>query len=449
MIGRTPAIALRDYQAGAIDRTFAELRAGKRRVCVVAPTGAGKTVIIADVVRRHRAHPRGGGVLVVVHRTELVTQTRTKLLDAGLERVGIIAAGRDEDHDAPVLVASIQTLIARDAWPDGVTLLVLDECHHYVADEWKAVAVRYRDAFTLGFTATPERSDGSPLGDIFEALVVVIQTQELIALAHLAPIDVVAPERVTDGLCTTPIAAWREHARGRPTVVFCSTVEAAIELASQIKTEGTRAAAVWGDMPDDERAGALSAFAGGEIEVLTNVFVLTEGWDCPPAEVCILARGCDHVGTLLQMVGRVLRVAPGKSRALFVDLCGVVHRHGYPDELRQFSLAGRAISGAAPTKDCPECALEWPLAARLCDPDHPAQRGCGHVFARRDRGLDLAPLRRLTVAERERLAFAHVLGIARSRGWSDGYAIHRFAERFGRKPWALWKEFGCRSRRAA
>jgi superfamily II DNA or RNA helicase len=441
--------ALRAYQALGIEAIFAELRSGKRRVLVVAPTGAGKTIVIAEIVRKHRAHPRGGRALVVVHRAELVEQTRAKLLTAGLERVGIVAAGRDEDHGAPVLVASVQTLLARDVWPDGITLLIPDEAHHYRAEEWRRVPDHYVGAFVIGFTATPMRSDGSPLGDLFDALVVVAQVPELIELGHLCPIDVVAPPRETDGLCEIPITAWRQNGRGRPTVIFCSTVDAAQELAEEITAEGANAAAIWGDMRDDDRESALAGFASGAIATLTNVFVLTEGWDCPRAEVCILARGCDHVGTYLQMVGRVLRPYPGKAGALLVDLRGVVHRHGYPDEIRQYSLNGRAISGAGPTKDCPECALEWPLSQRLCDPEHDEQEGCGYVFPRRGPALDLAPLRRMTPEERERKAFEHALQLARSRGWSDGYAIHRFAERFGRKPWGLWREFGCKSRGAA
>lgn len=439
--------ALRDYQARGIEATFAELRAGKRCVLVVAPTGAGKTVILSEIVRRHRAHPRGGRALVVVHRAELVSQTVDKLRRAGIDRVGIVAAGRDEDHAAPVLVASVQTLLAREAWPEGVTLLVPDEAHHYRADEWRRVPEQYSAAWVIGFTATPERSDGSALGDVFDSIVVVAQVPELIEAGHLCPIDVVAPERETDGLCDLPLTAWRTHAKGRPTVVFSSSVEAAQELADQVARDGTPAAAVWGDQPNEQREAAIEGFARGDVELLANVFVLTEGWDAPRAEVCILARGCDHVGTYLQQVGRVLRPHPGKARALLVDLRGVVHRHGYPDELRQFSLAGRAISGAAPTKDCPECGLEWPLAARRCDPDHDEQQGCGHVFPRRGKGLDLAPLKRLTGPERERAFFAHHLKVARLRGWSDGYAIHRFVEKFGRKPWGLWREFGCAARR--
>jgi DNA repair protein RadD len=375
---------LRTYQVDTIDRTFAELRAGKRSVLVVGPTGMGKTVALSEVIRRHRAHPKGGRVLVAVHRGELVGQTRRKLLDAGLERVGVIAGDRDEDHGAPVLVATTQTLLARGQWPDGVTLLILDEAHHYRADEWRAVPEHYPNAYTIGFTATPERSDGSPLGDIFASMVVAVQTPELIAAGHLCAIDVVAPARRTDGICSSPIEAWREHARGRPTVIFCSSVDAARELADAIQHEGASARAVWGDQGADGRAASLSGFASGSVEVLTNVFVLTEGWDCPRAEVCIIARNCDHVGTFLQMTGRVLRPFASKDRALLVDLCGLVHEHGYPDIVRQFSLAGRAISGAAPTKDCPQCGSEVPLAAREC-PD------CGFQFPPSARAMDLAP----------------------------------------------------------
>ena len=432
---------LRPYQVQGIDRTLALLRSGKRRVCVVAPTGAGKTVILSEFVRRHRLNPKGGRVLVGVHRGELVTQTQAKLIAAGLD-VGIVAAGRDARHDLPVLVASIQTMLARSIWPDGITLLILDEAHHYVADEWKKVAEHYPNVYVLGFTATPERGDGSALGDIFDAMVVVAQTKELIDLGHLCPIDWVGPERRTRDDCEEPIEAWTKHARGKSAVMFCPSVESAQKLAADINAREDRpaAAAIWGDMKIDTRHAALSSFARGELDCLTNVFVLTEGWDCPRAEVCIIARGCDHVGTYLQMVGRVLRPFPGKARALCVDLRGVAADHGFPDELRQFSLDGKAISGAAPTKDCPECGYECHLAARLC-PE------CRYEFPIRPRALDIAPMTRMTADERERLAFKRALFEARERGWSDGWAVKVFLKRFGRRPWKLWKEFGCRSKK--
>jgi len=138
----------------------------------------------------------------------------------------------------------------------------------YVADEWRKIAARYLSAYVLGFTATPERGDGTPLGDIFMGLVVVAQTRELIALGHLCAVDVVSPERETTDLCAEPIDAWRTHARGRPTVIFCASVDAARQLADGIATEGTRAAAIWGDMDDDDRADALGRFALGDLDVL-------------------------------------------------------------------------------------------------------------------------------------------------------------------------------------
>jgi superfamily II DNA or RNA helicase len=436
--------ALRPFQADGIARTLAELTAGKRSVCCVGPTGMGKTVVLAELVRRHAG--KGGRTLVIVHRAELLEQTAEKLRAAGLDRVGVVAAGRDVDHGSGVLVATVQTLLARDKMPERITLLILDECHHYAAAEWRKVPEAYPSAYTLGFTATPMRSDGTPLGDIFESMVVFAQVPELIELGYLVPIDVVAPERETEALCADPFDAWQEHAVGRPALVFCSDVAAAQNLDRRMREAGARSAAIWGDMPSTDRAIALAGFKSGDLDVLTSVHVLTEGFDATRAEVCVLARGCDHVGTFLQMVGRVLRPHPGKTKALLVDLRGLVHKHGYPDQLRQFSLTGRAISGDAPTKDCPECGMEWPLAARICDTE---MCGCGHVFPRRGVGFDLAPLRRMSAEDRERRCFAHFLDVARSRGWKPGYAVVKFVERFGRKPWALWREHFPKSGAAA
>ena len=432
---------LRDYQQRGIESLRSCVREGKRRPLLVAPTGSGKTILISEIARSHLAKTNAARVLVVVHRAELVTQTIAKLTAAGVDRVGVIAAGRDFDHDAPVLVASVQTLLARDTLPDDVTLLILDEAHHYCADEWRRVADHYCAALTIGFTATPMRGDGTALGDIFDSIVVVAQIPELIAAGHLCPIDVVTAARATSGLCEDPLEAWERHAGPRPGVAFCASVQDSRSLADRMNEGGRRAAAIWGDMANDAREDALARFAAGDLDVLTNCFVLTEGWDAPRAEVCMIARGVDHVGTFLQMVGRVLRPAPGKTGALLIDLRGVVHVHGAPDELRTFSLDGRAISGPAPTKDCPACGSEIPLSAREC-PD------CGNAFEPHARGFDLAPLERLTKDGRERAFFEHHLRIARSRGWSDGVAVAKFKAKFGRAPWALWRAFGCKSRKS-
>lgn len=428
---------LRPYQARALDLAREHFRRGARRVLLVAPTGAGKTVIFSAIARAHAE--RGGRVLVFVHRDELLTQSVEKLRAEGLH-VGEIAAGRPRDPGAPVQVASIGTVLAMhkrgEALP-GASLVVLDEAHHYVADTWGAIAASYVDAKIVGVTATPERGDGTPLGDLFDVLVPVASVRELTELGYLVPCEVRAPKRKRRTLSQDPVDAYREHATGRRAVVFAASVAASQDLAARFVAAGIAAAHIDGTTPVAERRDTLTRFERGELSVLTNVFVLTEGWDCPPVDTCILARGFTHAGTYLQAVGRVLRPSPGKTRAIVLDLRGAAVTHGLPDAERVYSLEGRGI-GLAPTKECIECGADVPLAAPEC-PE------CGHVFPP-GLGAELGAmepeeaLRTLTQETIERAYWAEMVATAAARGFRPGWAVHRFAERFGRRPWKLWRE---------
>ena len=428
---------LRPYQVEGRRKIVESYNAGSRSICVVAPTGSGKTVLISDIARGHEA--KGGSPLITVHRHPLIPQTIAKLKAAGVDNVSVIAPGYTESPGAKVRIATIQSLLCRGELPDA-SMLLMDEAHHYVADAWGAVAAKYAHALRIGFTATPERSDGTPLGDLFDSLVVIATIPELTALGHLVPCDVIAPPRQTRTLAWDPVDAWFEHAFNRPTVVFAGGCEDGKLLADRFNGRGIAAGYVDGDTPAEERDATLAAFAAGELRIVVNIFVLTEGWDCPSSEVCMIARGCSHAGTFLQMVGRVLRPFPGKDRALLLDLRGVVHEHGLPDESRSFSLEGRAISGGeAPVKTCPVCSHVCAIACRVCPT-------CDAEFAF-DTTEDRCALVKITKAEVERGFFVSQLEEATRRGYKPGFAAHRFQEKFGRFPAKYWREFV--SRRAA
>ncbi len=325
-------ISLRPHQTTGIKLARERYREGHRSVLLVAPCGAGKTLIFCWVARS--AVERGGRVLVVVHRRELVKQTVAKMRLSGLGRVGIIAAGEPSDPDAPVQVASICTLLARvkrssgglfvgDGLPDA-TLVVPDEAHHYVSDEWSLIKDRYAAAKILGVTATPERGDGRALGDLFDVLVPVASVKELIAAGYLVPCDVIAPPKKMKRNHEDPVDAYVKHGGGRKAVVFASSVKAAYELAGRFTMAGFPAACIEGEMDAGARDIALDRFARGELRVLVNVFVLTEGWDCLDEETEILTadgwRGIGHVkkGDIVES----LNLATGQLESTVVESYG-------------------------------------------------------------------------------------------------------------------------------
>lgn len=402
---------LRHYQVRAIAETRQAYQQGARGVVLVLPTGAGKTVILAEVVRLHLAsHPEGEAV-VYVHREELVEQTRAKLAAVG----------------ASARVEMIQTAIRREVRPS--TLAVIDECHHMGqgAEQWSGLARDLR-CHVLGLTATPQRGDGTALVG-FDRLVVGATTRELTELGYLCPCEVIAPDR--GGVLADPVEAYQEYGSGRPAVVYCQTVEHAQEVADRLG-----GACVDGDMPAAARASAISSFQRGEVSVLANVYVLTEGWDAPRAEVCVVGRGASAACTWLQMIGRVLRPSPGKRKALVIDCKGSVYQHGLPTDDRTWTLdgTGHVLSKADPLRQCPQCGgVSRPA------PDCP---WCGYRFppprlplARR---IEMGQVSQVAPEEQRRAYYDQLRAQARARGYSAGWAMYRFKARWGHWPPRGW-----------
>lgn len=342
---------LHPYQQAAYDEGRDHYRAGRRSVLFVGPTGMGKTVLGGAMVRG--AVERGKRVAWYAHTRELVTQAAKSI-----ERFGVKVGFAGLCPDAPCQVTSVQTALARRMLPPA-DLVFLDEAHHYAAEEWRRVPDAYRQmgARFVGLTATPERADGLGLGmgaePLFDALVTVCQVADLVELWREDPTrglvpcegdDIIQPSRPVRKLAQEPVAAYLAHAPGRSAVVFAPHVKAAQSFAEGFARAGIEVGVVHGGMGKDERDTTLARFASGQLRVVVNVMVLTEGWDAPIADTCILARKVGSRSLYLQMVGRVLRPFPGKTRAILLDLVGAVRAHGPPGEPSVYSLDGIACA---------------------------------------------------------------------------------------------------------
>lgn len=336
-------VQLRQYQLDAIGKIRQAAQQGSKAILVVSPTGSGKTTIASELVRRSVEH--GKKAIWLAHRSELVDQAFDRLKDFGLV-VGAVSASstRQPNPYAPVQVASIQTLIARKLRPEA-DVLVWDEAHHAPSDLWSGVAADYAKSMLIGFSATPERSDGRGLGAIYTRIVVAARVRELVADGHLVPCDIRRPaDRLRPGsIAKRPVDAYLSEARTRRAIVFSPSVIAAEKHRDEFREAGIDAEIVEGNTPPSERTRILGAFKNGTLRVLVNVYVLTEGFDAPETDCVILARGCGTAGTYLQMVGRGLRPAPGKTDCILIDLHGISHVHGHPEDDRQYSLDGRGI----------------------------------------------------------------------------------------------------------
>lgn len=378
---------LRDYQDPDVDRIRALLRQGRKRICYQAPTGSGKTVVFCYIAKK--AAENGRRVVILVHKVELVDQTCAALTAAGV-RFGIIASGYPEDLDAPVQVASVMTLINRLDWLRDVHLLIVDEAHHVMAHTWLAVLAALPGAVVLGVTATPERLDGKGLGEVFESLIVGPAVKTLIAQGWLAPFVVYAPERMVNlkGIRTTAgdyrlgelarrmnteivlddaLTEYRKHLEGRTAIAFCTTIEHSRATARFFRSAGVSAEHLDGDTPRRERQDIIKRLETGETSVVCNCGIVSEGLDVPSVGGVILLRPTKSLAVYLQQIGRALRPAPGKDRAVVLDHSGNVFKHGLPDLEHAWSLEGRPKKkGKALVRRCPECGALVPISARDC-----------------------------------------------------------------------------------
>lgn len=420
----------RGYQDRAHRRVL-EAWERARTVCLCAPTGSGKTAMGSMHVTDARA--AGQRVLWLAHTRELIRQACDRIGGAP------ICPGMRPDPGNPVQVATVQTLLARGDRPPA-DLLVLDECHHYAdtAPEFARVRQHYANVRTLGLTATPERLDGSPLGDVFAELVVAATYSELLNAGHLAECVVYAPpsDQAQSGWAMDPVEAYQRYAEGSPALVFLDRVPRCREWAAKFVDAGISAHVISAETPLDERAEALERFSRGSCRVLLNVACLTEGVDLPNARTVILGRAPSHASLYLQIVGRALRPHEDKPHALLIDLVDATSTHGYPTEDREYSLTGEAIqrSKTAALSTCLTCGAVYP-AARKCPQ-------CGWERPERppptvriyDVALERVYAGQATPAEAKEREWDRLRGLCERKGWSITWAVQQYKKLFHEAP---------------
>jgi superfamily II DNA or RNA helicase len=381
---------LRPYQLDAYARVRAaavNLRATHpdrpAAVLLVLPTGGGKTEVAGEFIRN--AVKRTARVLFLAHRRDLVSQAWTRLQGMGID-CGMIMAGTPMRSDLPVQVASKDTITARGHAPDNIDLIVVDEAHHTAALDYRAILDVYPKAKSiLGLTATPERSDGAALSPPFQRMIVACQISDLMREGWLLPCDVIRPDgpKPRKALSQHPVDAYLEHCNGERCVVFTQGIKEADQWSEEGRARGIEARSAHSQKKDKERAATLAAFAAGDVRLVFNPMILTEGWDCPPCSIVMIARGCDSMSTYLQMIGRALRPSekrakPGE-RAKLIDLRGWSWAHGLPEEDREYSLEGRAMRRKSDSWRCPPpCgALNAKSSKKceLCGQEKPASQG--------------------------------------------------------------------------
>ncbi len=407
----------REYQSRALLEVSLRERCGASVVALVAPTGSGKTKMAVEWARR-KIQETGEWGMWVTHRQELTDQAWSNFAYAEKVRFRTIQSG----------------LLGHAAW------YVLDECHHYYgAPEWTKRCEPARRGPTLALTATPERADGTGLGNLADAIVVAAQPKELIRDGWLVPSEVIAASRPTRTLTMHPVEAWQKHAGGRKAIVFCRDVKHAQDMADAFRDAGIPAGCIDGRLDSDLRAARLAAHAAGDLTVLTTVQVLTEGYDDPSVGCAIMARGFSSAGAWIQACGRVVRPYPGKTNAIIIDLRGSVYLWGLPDEDRAYSLEGRAmrIGSDAPEESIRQCRVCQRVfrASKFKDAACPA---CGAMTkGKPDPAIRREQIGRVLAtftAEAKRSKFHELVAMGRAKGYKHGWAVTRFKLMFGHWP---------------
>ncbi len=386
---------LRPYQQAALDKSYERLQAGCNRQLIVMATGLGKAVLFAALRQNHGFKKR---VMVLVHREELAKQAAEKIhkwnpgLMCGTEMASRYAAPMDT-----MVVASVPTLGRRGSKrigffnPEDFDCIVSDESHHCVSPQWKRVLSHFNlmqpnesPILSLGLTATPNRADGTGLRECFDEIIydkgidagirdgylVDLRCWRVETTTGLDQVHTVAGDfnqgELADAVNTpkrnaTIVKAWTKHAWDKRTLVFTVDVQHALDMAEAFKALGVPAAAVWGE--DPERADKLKRMRNGELTVLCNCAVLTEGYDDPGIECIVLAKPTKSALLLTQMIGRGTRLPDGygnisevgpenKQVCCILDVADVTGKHqlcsvpsllGMPKDL---DMKGETYKGA-------------------------------------------------------------------------------------------------------
>jgi superfamily II DNA or RNA helicase len=366
-------VKLRDYQKRAVREIDKRIKSGCLRVLAVGPVACGKGTIAAwRLARLARQGKRG---ILIVHRREIVLDIADRVRKATGQEVDVILPGHKR-NGARIKVASVQSLIKAKHVP--VDEVIIDECHHYPgpskseAEErraWRSVLRRYRRTPIVGFTATPERSDHKPLGEVFQQIVEIATYSEMLRKRKLVRCRVFRPERpLKTDLAQDAVEAYKRYTPGRSAFVFVKSVHEAHRAAAAFKKAKIPAAFVTERTPKRIRDAALADLAAGKISVVVNVYTMTEGVDVPAVDTIILGRWVDHASTYVQITGRAMRMFARKKHAILLDLAGSSWVHGLPHDDRTYSLTGRQAIGQH----------------RKGDPPPQRERGSGSVL-----GLDL------------------------------------------------------------
>lgn len=383
-------LTLRNYQLDIINRCRDAFKQDYKKLCCVLPCGAGKTAIFCYLAYLNTIKKSSNRVLILLHRKELLKQT--------IEAFQMFQISTDH-----ITIAMIQSF--RNSLKTGVkpySLIVIDECHHATSNSFKTVLDAYSKTALIGFTATPARLDGKPLGEIFDCLIVGVDYSYLIANKYLVDYDYFSPDlnfdfskwKLKSGDFDTVDNASHLDKKAiygdilkyidlnKKTIIYSPTVDYSKKLETQINEHfNARISAEFdGTTSQSERDQIINDFKNDKIKILINVNLIGEGFNVPSCDCVFLLRATQSLTLYIQQAGRALRADPQKpnKRASIYDFVGNIYRFGFPDAFRIWSLSStiknthkhETAHDSLLIKTCPNCLRSFTpaqmLVGRLC-----------------------------------------------------------------------------------
>lgn len=334
------------YQQELIDKARKSLANGNKSVLIVSPAGSGKSIVIAEIARL--AINKGGHVMFMVHRKELVEQIKETFLKDEI----------DLSHTTIMTVGRIKNRLGKLSKP---TLIITDETHHSLAKTYQTIYKYYSDVPRLGFSATPWRLSGKGLKDVYDDMVIGPSVKWLIDNHYLAPFKMYGFQADTSDLKKSStgdytkksmddmaskiihgdiIRNWKDKANGRKTIVYCHSIEFSKKVAQWFNDAGIPAKHADSKTPAKERDEIMDKFREGKIKVLCNVDLVSEGFNVPDCSCVIMLRPTQSLVLYIQQSMRSMRYVKGKT-AIIIDQVENYKNFGLPDADRQWSLNDR------------------------------------------------------------------------------------------------------------
>lgn len=361
---------LREYQVENKRKIFEAWHEGKRSIMLQMPTGTGKTRLFVSIVKDFHMwgalNKRPVKVLLLAHRKELIDQISENVSKKYGLAHGLIVSNGLEERRFPVQVGSVPTLSRRlERWSDKeFDIIIIDEAHHVKAESYRKIIDQYPEARILGVTATPYRLSGAGFYPEFDCLIQSQPVEQFIEEGYLSnyeyysikpdsrlqmEIDNIAigfdgdysEAGLSDCLDKDRIRAkiidtYTQFAKGKKGLVYTINRAHNENVCQAFIDRGVKAVAIDGTTPKELRDKLVEDFRKGRVDVMCNVNIFSEGFDCPDAEFVQLARPTKSLSMYLQQVGRALRPAEGKDVALILDNVGLFNRFGFPSASRNW-----------------------------------------------------------------------------------------------------------------